>query len=238
MKLHKINERFYYYPYTELTDRPNLYYLKGDDYSIAIDAGNSCRHIQEFYNALNDNNLPLPKYTIISHWHWDHTFGLKAISGKSISSRYTFNKLEEMKKWKWNIEDMKQREIDKLDIPFCNKHILLEYPDLNEIEVVSTDIQIDEKLVLDLGNYKVEIIPEVSTHCLGGLYVYIPVDKALIVQDLDCEDFYNDNIYNQDVLKKMISFYESLDYIDHYLGHANKESKDFALDRLRKEMVE
>ena len=238
MKLHKISERFYCFPFNTDTDRPNLYYLKGDDYSIAIDAGNSCRHIQEFYNALKDNNLSLPKYTIISHWHWDHTFGLKGINGESISSSYTFNKLNEMKSWKWTISDMKQREIDRLDIPFCSKHILLEYPDLDEIEVYSSDILIDEKTILDLGNYEIEIIPEVSTHCLGGLYVYIPSEKALIVEDLDCEDFYNDNIYNQDDLKKMISFYESLDYNDHYLGHADKESKDFALERLRKEMVE
>ena len=233
MKLIKISERFYVFPYVKPTDRPNLYYFLGDDYSVVVDAGNSSKHVEEFYNELTANNLPFPEYTIISHWHWDHTFGLCNIVGKSISSSYTHNKLIEVSKWKWNLDDMKKREMTGEDIAFCNECIKLEYDNLGDIKVCTSDIILDERKIFDLGGYSIEVIPEVSTHTEGALYVYCPSEKALIVGDGDCEDFYHNNIYDQDKLKEMINFFESVDYDDHYLGHAQKETKQFALSRLR-----
>ena len=40
MKLKKLSDRIWYYPYEEERDRPNLGYIKGDNFSIAVDAGN------------------------------------------------------------------------------------------------------------------------------------------------------------------------------------------------------
>lgn len=229
----KLSERLYYLPYEESTDRPNLYYIKGDDYSVAVDAGNSQRHVEKFYSALKEEGFDLPKYTIISHWHWDHTFGLKYISGKSMSTVLTKNKLKEVSKWKWTKEEMKKRELSGEDIPFCNECILLEYPDLDEIEVVSTDIVIDTNTSLSLGGITVELMPRESTHTKDSLFVYLPSEKALIVQDSDCEDFYNNNYYDPTILKNMIRFFESLDYEKHLLGHAHPEDKEYALKRLK-----
>ena len=237
MELKKIGERLYVLPYEERTDRPNLYYIKGDDYSIAIDAGNSRAHVEKFYAALKEMDFPLPRYTVISHWHWDHTFGLKYINGESISTQLTHDKLIEVGKWKWNLEAMKKREETGDDIPFCNEHILLEYPDLDEIEVVTTDITITENTTLELGGINVELLPRDSTHSRDPIFVYLPSEKALIVQDADNFDFYHGEVYFQDKLKAMIAFFESLDYDKHLLGHAEYETKEFALERLRSELI-
>ena len=233
-ELIKISDRFYVYPYEELTDRPNLFYIKGDDYSIVVDAGNSSRHVKEFYDCLKLNNLDLPRYTIISHWHWDHTFGLCAIDGISISSENTRNKLIEVSRWKWNIEDMRKREETGEDIAFCNDCILIEYEDLNDIKVVTTDEVVDDELKLDLGGIEIDILHRVSTHSDDTLYVYIKDEKALIVEDADNCDFYDNDYYDPVKLKQMIEFFESLDYEYHYLGHANRETKKQAIDRLKK----
>ena len=229
----RLSERLYYLPYEKPTDRPNLYYIKGDDYSVAVDAGNSQSHVEKFYDALKEEGFDLPKYTIISHWHWDHTFGLKYIYGKSMSTTLTRNKLEEVSKWKWTIEEMKKRELNKEDIPFCNDCIILEYRDLDKIEVVSTDIVIDTNTSLDLGGITIELMPRVSTHSKDSMFVYLPGERALIVQDSDCEDFYNDDYYDPKILKDMIRFFESLDYDRHLLGHAKPETKKEALERLK-----
>lgn len=229
----KLSERLYYLPYEKMADRPNLYYIKGDDYSVAVDAGNSQRHVEKFYSAIEAAGFSLPKYTIISHWHWDHTFGLKYISGRSMSTALTKEKLQEVSKWKWTLEDMKERELNKQDIPFCNECILQEYSDLNEIEVVTTDIVIDSNTSLDLGGITIELMPRESTHSKDSLFVYLPSEKALIVQDSDCEDFYNDDYYDPVILKNMIRFFESLDYEKHLLGHAEYEDKETALKRLK-----
>lgn len=233
MKLIKISDRFYFYHFEKRTDRPNLYYVKGDEFSVAIDAGNSSFHVKKFYASLKENDLPLPEYTLISHWHWDHTFGLKDVVGISISTQKTHDKLVEMMNWKWTLEDMKKREETGEDIPFCTENILREYEDLDDISVVTTQKIIDDDLKMDLGGISIEILPRVSTHSEGALYVYIPDEKALIVEDADCEDFYDNDYYDPDKLKEMMDFFESMDYEYHYLGHAERETKEFALDRLK-----
>ena len=236
LKLHKYSDRFYVHPYDKRSDRPNLYYILGDRMAIAVDAGNSWRQVHEFYDALSEEGLPLPSFTVVSHWHWDHTFGLHAIHGTSLSSKKTHDKLLEVAKWRWTIDEMRQREKDGLDIPFCNDNILIEYPDLSEIRVVTTDRIIEEETAIDLGGVELRILPGPSTHTDDALYVYLPAEKALIVEDADCEDFNHGEVYDQETLRQMISFFESIDYDYHYLGHAERESKEFAINRLKGEL--
>ena len=47
MELIKLSERIYMLPFVRETDRPNLFYIKGDSYSVAVDAGNSAAHVRE-----------------------------------------------------------------------------------------------------------------------------------------------------------------------------------------------
>lgn len=75
-ELVRVTERIWYYPYEKERDRPILGYIKGDHYSVAVDAGHSETHTKEFYEALHNKGLPYPKFTILTHWHWDHTFGM------------------------------------------------------------------------------------------------------------------------------------------------------------------
>lgn len=50
--LRKLNERMYVYDYDTYSDRPNIFYIYGDNYSVAIEAGASKRHCYDFYKAL------------------------------------------------------------------------------------------------------------------------------------------------------------------------------------------
>ena len=79
--LNKIKERIYVFPYQEINDRPNLIYLKGDKYHLVVDAGHSKEHLDLFYNALKEEGLPLPDFTVITHWHWDHTLAMAFVNG-------------------------------------------------------------------------------------------------------------------------------------------------------------
>jgi len=39
MKLERLSERIWVYPYEEKRDRPNLSYIRGDKWSLVVDAG-------------------------------------------------------------------------------------------------------------------------------------------------------------------------------------------------------
>ena len=234
MLLKRISNHIYYLPLEEKTDRPNLYYILGKKFSIAIDSGNSKKHLELFYNELRQANLPLPKYTIITHWHWDHSFALKWVENDSIATYLTQQKLQEISLWQWDIESMRQREKDGLDIPFCNDHILVEYDNLNEIEVALATISISSKTSIDLGDDIIDIIPLATPHCDDGLVVLDKRDKCLFVGDADGGDFYyNDQKYDRKKLLKLIDFYDSLDYNIHCFSHSEVQSKKEALIYLK-----
>ena len=52
MELIRLSERVWYSMYEEERDRPCLGYIKGDRWSLAVDAGHSAAHVREFYEAL------------------------------------------------------------------------------------------------------------------------------------------------------------------------------------------
>lgn len=237
MELNKISERVYMLERHEATDKPYLFYIKGDNYSVAIDAGNSKSHVDYFYNKLKENDFPLPEYTIITHWHWDHTFGMWAVNGKTIASKLTNEKLMDVSKWNWTIEDMKQRERLGLDIEFCTNCILEQYKDLNEIKVVLADEVVDEKRVLDLGGVTLELITRDSTHSRDALFIYYKEEKMLFTGDGCYEDFYDNNgQYDKDKTISLIEFLKILDFEKEYSGHTDYNTKDKLLSFLNEQI--
>ncbi len=227
MHLTEVTSRIFYLPGEEETDRPFLYYIKGDNYSVAVDAGNSREHVMEFYNAIEKAGMPLPEYTLITHWHWDHTFGLPYIQGKSIANQMTKEKLDIVSNWKWTLKDMKEREMSGEDISFCNECIKKEYKNLGDIRVQTVDTGIREKTVLDLGGIHVELMPMDSTHSRDAMLIYIPEEKALFIGDADCEDHYdNGGKYDPDRFRTMRKKIEEIDLEYYLLGHDMPDNKE------------
>ena len=67
--LRQLTERVFYLPHEEPADRPVLGYIRGERYSLAVDAGNSRRHVEKFYAALDAAELRRPDFTVLTHWH-------------------------------------------------------------------------------------------------------------------------------------------------------------------------
>lgn len=234
MKLTQAGKRIYYIPNEKASDRPYLYYIRGNDCSAAIDAGNSEAHVHLFYDAIQAEGFPLPAYTLITHWHWDHTFGLPYISGTSISSELTREKLLEVSRWKWTEDAMNQREASGEDIAFCNDCIRVEYPDRSVIRVIASDSGITEEQTLDLGGIHARLIPCDSVHSRDALLIYVPEEKALFVGDADCEDFYEGHgtadPVKVDAYLKRIS---GIPFETYFIGHDVPETRAEVMARLQ-----
>ena len=227
MSLIQATDRIYYLSGQAETDQPFLYYVKGRDYSVAIDAGQSKRHVELFYQAIKEKGFALPRFTLITHWHWDHTFGLPYVQGKTIANELTRQKLIEVSRWVWTEEAMAQRERTGQDIPMCNQCIRREYPNLNDIRVETADVGISESMELDLGGVHLILYPRDSIHSRDALLIYSPQEKALFVGDADCEDSYDNNgKADPDRLRAYLQFLEALDCDMCYLGHDIPETKE------------
>jgi len=234
MKLIQASERIFYIPNEKASDRPYLYYLRGDRCSAAVDAGNSEAHVHLFYDAIQQAGFPLPAYTLITHWHWDHTFGIPYVNGTVIASELTRRKLLEVSRWQWTEEAMNHREETGEDIAFCNGCIRVEYPDLSRIQVRTADIGLSEEKELDLGALHVKLIPADSVHSRDALLIYVPEERALLVGDADCEDFYEGHgTADPARLDAYLRLISSIPFESYYIGHDVPETREEVMARLK-----
>ena len=201
--LQQLTERVWYLPHDEPSDRPVLTYIEGDQLSVAVDAGTSPAHVREFYTAITDQRLPLPEITILTHWHWDHSFGLCAVNGFTLASKKTAEKLREVAGWQWTEEAMAERLLTHEDIPFCHEHICLEYRRPEWIAVALPDMTLEGEGTMDIGGVTIHAETCDSPHSRDALLV--STGDVLIIGDAGYEDFYElDRQYDKGRLSAFI----------------------------------
>jgi len=232
--LKRLTERAWYLPWEEETDRPNLCYLLGERHSLAVDAGNSPAHVGKLYRALEEQGLPLPDFTVLTHWHWDHTFGLGAVHGVGIASAKTNQKLRQVAAWQWTPQAMEERERQGEDIPFCNEHIRREYPDLGAVSVSLAEMEVEGELTLHLGGVDCRLFCRDTPHSRDGLLVHVPQEGVLALGDADCEDLYQPGAgYDPARLRALLELLSSLEFSLALPGHSGPETRGQELEYLR-----
>lgn len=235
--MEKLTNRIYYMSGDEKTDRPFLYYVKGDEKCLAIDAGASANHVKAFYWQLEQMGLKIPDYTVITHWHWDHAFGMCAVEGETIASTLTNRKLREMQQWEWSEAALQDRIAAEEEIEYCAACMKIEYPYLSDIIIKPAMIEVGDSLELDLGNVCCQILQHDAPHSRDGLFVYIPEEKALIVGDADYEDYYDgDYKYDKAKLDDLIRFVEKFDFTFYLRGHEGVFNRQQAMGFLQTQL--
>ncbi len=194
MELKRLTEHIWYMPYEEERDRPNLGYVLGKNWSLAIDAGHSADHVRAFYALLAKENLPLPSLTVLTHWHWDHTFGMHAVNGLTLANAQTDRYLAE---WKRKVEKDGPGEFLALD-----ESIRREYRDHPEVIVRQADIVFTGEMTLDIGGCTVTVMQAEAPHTDDSTIVYVQNDKTLFLGDSTCHEFLT-GIKNRDLCGKL-----------------------------------
>ena len=175
MELLQATDRIWYSAFEEERDRPSLGYIRGDRFGVAVDAGHSDVHEEEFYTALQEKDLPLPALTVITHWHWDHAFGMHAIHGLSIANERTDGHIREFKS---EIEMEGTEKFFSLD-PSIRK----EYAGGRPVVIVPADIVFENRMVLDPGGVSVCLTTCISPHTDDTTLVFVPEEKCLFLGD-------------------------------------------------------
>lgn len=226
MGIERITKRVFFYPHQPETDRPMLAYVQGDKVTLAIDAGNSAKHVDEFYKALDIKGLRRPNFTVITHWHWDHTFGMHRIDGLSIAYSKTNQYLER-----------EQERLCKKDyVEFLRKDDKCfgkEYAGNKEIIVTLSDIQFEKKLTINLGGVTAKIHHVESPHSKDTVLIYLPEERVLFLGDATSEDFYNNGFMDKYKLKQLIKVIEQTECQYCILSHCEPLCKTDLLEYLK-----
>jgi len=233
MTLTKVTDRIYYLINDRETDRPLLGYIKGEKYSLMVDAGNSKNHVEEFNNSIEKLNLRLPDYTAITHWHWDHSYGMYAVAGKTITCKKTNEQLKVMSEWQWTDEAMKKRLLTGEDIEFADTNIRKEYKALQDIKVIPSDIVFENELEIDLGGLTVILKNVISPHSEDSVIVYVPEEKVVFIGDAYGVDYYNNYEYDSVKLGSLINMLERLEFNICFPGHSSPINKTGIIEYLK-----
>ena len=163
----------------------------GEKYSFIVDAGNSPAHASLFLEEVEKMGVPPLKGVAITHWHWDHTFGIHAMNKYTISHHLTKKKLAYLKTLRWDDDALDKRVQEGEEIEFCRDMIKKEMPSRETLILQEPDVTFHHHMEVDLGGITCCIQHIGGVHAQDSSIVYIPQEKVLFLGDCLCPDFYS-----------------------------------------------
>ncbi len=183
-KLQQLSERIFWLPPSPLTDRPVLGAIVGERGTLAVDAGNSSAHAQILLDQLQHHQLPPPAFVAVTHWHWDHSFGLSAYAGiPAVGHVECGQQLRQMAAWDWSDEALDERVAQGVEIQFCADHIKMELPQRGDLTVRSLDVTFAHEIEIDLGDLLCRLLPVGGDHAADSVVVVIPQERVAFLSD-------------------------------------------------------
>ena len=226
--IEKIGKRFWYMTPVSETDRPILGMVVGEEKSLMIDAGNSEAHAQLFLKMLAEKQVNNPQLVILTHWHWDHIFGLSALNEVlSISSAYTKVEMKKLIPLSWSDEALDQRVSEGTEIEFCSSAIKKEYVDHRDIKITLPDLTFEDKLEIDLGGVTCIVKHVGGDHAYDSVVIYIKEEKILFLGDSIYPDIFSEK--RNYTIEHTLALLEELEIFDadtYILSHWRPISKD------------
>lgn len=176
--------RFWYMTPVAETDRPILGVVVGETHTLLIDAGNSESHVTDLLTAMEAKGLKRPTLVALTHWHWDHIFGLSALTDLvSIASTETKSRMARLLPYEWDDASLNERVKSGIEIPFCAEAIRLEFGAQRTMRVVLPTLTFDDTLTLDLGGVHVMLKHVGGDHAADSVVAYIPEERVLFLGD-------------------------------------------------------
>ena len=181
--LQRLTERIFYIPDEPDTDRPILAGILGTDHLLMIDAGSSPDHAEIFLDLIGEATGRYPDLVALTHWHWDHTFGLSGISAPAIGHRNIAKNLSCLQHLDWDDESLSQRVRSGKEIAFCADMIRKEYGLDRDIQIQLPAILFDESLTINPGGVACELHWMPTDHSDDAVVIYVKEDKVLFLGD-------------------------------------------------------
>lgn len=213
----QLTSRIYYQTPVSETDRPIIAVVRGENHQLMIDAGNSSTHAALFLEEMKKHNLGSPDLLALTHWHWDHVFGMKHLGLPSIATQQTIERMKEMQPYAWTDEALQERMDQGIEIPFCADAIKLEFGVTRDIEVVLPTIGFTGRLELDLGGAHCQLIEVENDHSPGSLLAYIPEERVVFLGDAMYADIFSPKWnYTVERTTRLLAALDRLE-ADHYV---------------------
>ncbi|CAM3854523.1 MBL fold metallo-hydrolase [Mesobacillus thioparans] len=226
--INKIGRSFWYITPVSLTDRPILGMVVGNNKTLMIDAGNSEDHANYFLSELLKRGVPDPDMVVLTHWHWDHIFGLSAFPNiVSLASKQTKQEMEKLIPLSWSDEALDTRVREGSEIEFCAKAIKEEFTDHRDITIVLPDLTFEKRVEIHLGGVTCIVQHVGGDHAADSTVVFIKEEKILFLGDCIYPDIFSEKQnYTIKETLRLLDELEAFDADTYILSHQKAISKE------------
>lgn len=225
--LKKIKNRVHFMPHYSETDRPALGLICGENFSVAVDSGNSPGHANDFLSLVEKMDISPVKFVIITHWHWDHIFGLNTMNLIAISTNETKKKVEYLKTLKWDDDSLDARVETGEEIEFCRDMIKLEMPTRESLVLKVPDLTFENKIEIDMGGITCIVEHVGGVHAKDSSIIYIPEEKVMFLGDCIYQDFYSGEwSYDRKELSILLNKIKKYDVNCYVTGHQDPKNSE------------
>lgn len=218
--LRRISDKIVFLPPDSKTDRPILAAISGAKRTLIVDGGNSPAHAELFLHELNKNDVNKIDLLVVTHWHWDHVFGIGRMNVPTIAHSETKRQIDNMLQLSWTDDALDQRVQEGTEISFCAEMIKKEFPDDRKIVLTSPDIVFSGKLDLDLGGVHCVIEHVGGDHASDSCIVYVEEEKVIFLGDCLYQDVYSKKMKyttqnTLDMLQKLEQYHADIYVLSH-----------------------
>ncbi|MEO1287810.1 MAG: MBL fold metallo-hydrolase, partial [Chloroflexota bacterium] len=124
--LHQISAHVWWYVPEERTDRPSLGAVVGSERVLLLDIGASVAHTRSFLDALHVQGISSPDYAVLTHWHWDHVFGIDALTCPIIAHIETSENIARMITLDYSNDNLPNLVAQGHEVEFTREHMIIE----------------------------------------------------------------------------------------------------------------
>jgi glyoxylase-like metal-dependent hydrolase (beta-lactamase superfamily II) len=165
------------------SDRPALGAIRGTRGTLVVDGGASVAHLGAFAAELAARGRPPVVGIVLTHWHWDHSFGSAAIDAPVIAHADTAAELAVQAAYDWSDDALDQRVRDGREIAFCAEFLRVELPDRSDLEIVLPSETFTGRHTVDLGGVRADIVHVGGDHAADSCAIHVPGDDVLFLGD-------------------------------------------------------
>jgi glyoxylase-like metal-dependent hydrolase (beta-lactamase superfamily II) len=165
------------------TDRPALGAVRGERGTLIVEGGASAAHLGAFAAELEARGRPPVVGIVLTHWHWDHSFGSAAIDAPVIAHADTAAELAVQAAYDWSDAALEERVRDGREIAFCADCLRLEIPDRSDLRIVLPSETFTGRHAIDLGGVRADVVHVGGDHAADSCVIHVPGDDVLFLGD-------------------------------------------------------
>lgn len=182
-------------------------------------------------------NLPPVKYLVVTHHHWDHTFGLSEWNVVTIANQITYEYMKTYCNLKYDDHSLEEAKKNKIFKDTSIKSIKDEIEQRENFHPKNCTLLFSGEITIDLGGITCYLRQIVSPHTDDSTIIYVPEERMLFLGD--CNYGYTSqgyNYYNKELMElniNAIKQYDAKYYLCSHESICTKEEMEAYWKQLR-----